>query len=136
MLVEFDDRIPLGTRAAKLERYDHLVTGWAMQNIRYGRHLGREPLVVFVCRDRARARDCARRADSVLTSCRAYAGEYPSDWDYTGRERILFAAERDVHEGLLCAYGVPRLPPDVRVTSSGDDPSARAMEPLLRNLLV
>ena len=39
-------------------------------------------------------------------------------------------------EGLLCAYGVPRLPPDVRVTSSGDDPSARAMEPLLRNLLV
>jgi hypothetical protein len=136
VLVEFDDRIPLGARAAKLERYDHLVTGWAMQNTRYARHLGREPLVVFVCRDRARARDCARRADSVLTSCRAYAGEYPSDWEYTGRERILFAAERDVHEGLLCAYGVPRLPPDVRVTSSGDDPSARAMEPLLRNLLV
>ncbi|HEY1458028.1 MAG TPA: replication-relaxation family protein, partial [Solirubrobacteraceae bacterium] len=135
VLVELDDRIPLGAKAAKLQRYDHLITGWAMQLTRYGKHLGTEPLVVFLCRDRSRARDCARRADTVLIACRAYAGEYPSDWEYTGRERILFAAERDVHEGLLCAYGVPRLPPDVRVSAAGDDPAARAMEPQLRDLL-
>jgi hypothetical protein len=30
---------------------------------------------VFVCRDRTRARECARVADAVLTACRAYAGE-------------------------------------------------------------
>ncbi|MGH2831616.1 MAG: hypothetical protein ACRDK2_02495, partial [Solirubrobacteraceae bacterium] len=136
VLVEFDDRLPVGAKAAKLARYDHLLTGWAMQLTRYGKHLGKEPLVVFVCRDRSRARDCARRADSVLIACRAYAGEYPSEWQYTGREQIVFAAERDMHEGLLCAYGLPRLPPDVRVSAADDDPAARAVEPILRDLLV
>ncbi len=66
------------------------------------------PLVVFVCRDRARARECARSADRVLTACRAYAGEYPADWEYPGRAGVLFAAERDIHEGSLLAYaGAP-----------------------------
>jgi hypothetical protein len=135
VIVELDDRLPTGAKASKLERYDHLITGWAMQYTRYGRRLGREPTVVFVCRDRSRARECARRADQVLLACRAYAGEYPSEWEYAGRERIVFAAERDVHEGSLCAYGVPRLPPDVRVSDAGDDPAARAMEPVQRELL-
>jgi hypothetical protein len=79
---------------------------------------------VFVCRDRARARECARRADTVLRACRAYAGEYPLDWEYPAREQVLFVAERDVHEGLLRAYGVPRLPPHVRVTAAHGDPRA------------
>ena len=135
VLVEFDDRLPVGAKAAKLARYDHLLTGWAMQLTRYGKHLGREPLVVFICRDRSRARECARRADSVVIACRAYAGEYPSEWQYTGREQIVFAAERDIHEGLLCAYGLPRLPPEVRVSVAEDDPSARAAEPILRDLV-
>jgi hypothetical protein len=60
----------------------------------------------------------------VLRACRAYAGEYPLDWEYPGRERILFVAERDVHEGLLYAYGVPRLPPNVRVSAAHGDPRA------------
>jgi hypothetical protein len=89
---------------------------------RYGRRTEAVPVVVFVCRDRARARELARRADAVLRACRAYAGEYPFDWEYPGRERILFVSERDVHEGLLRAYGVPRLPPEVRVTVARGDP--------------
>jgi hypothetical protein len=124
LLVEFDDRLPTGRSAAKLERYDHLVAGWAVHTNRYGRRLGVPPVVVFVCRDRARARECARRADAVLTACRAYAGEYPIDWEYPGREGILFVAERDAHEGLRRGYGVPRLPPDVRVSAAGGDPRA------------
>ena len=60
----------------------------------------------------------------MLRACRAYAGEYPFDWEYPGRERILFASERDVHEGLLRAYGVSRLPPEVRVTVAHGDPRA------------
>jgi hypothetical protein len=124
LLVEFDDRLPTGRSAAKLERYDHLVAGWAVHTNRYGRRLGVPPLVVFVCRDRGRARECARRADAVLTACRAYAGEYPIDWEYPGREGILFVAERDAHEGLLRGYGVPRLPPDVRVSAAAGDPRA------------
>jgi hypothetical protein len=81
-------------------------------------------VVVFVCRDRGRARECAKGADPVLVACRAYAGEYPFDWEYTGRNAILFAAERDAHEGLLRAWGVPPLPPQVRVLEAHGDPRA------------
>ena len=124
VIVELDDRLPVGRAARKLERYDHFVAGWSTHTDRYGRRAQAVPVVVFVCRDRSRARECARRADSVLRACHAYAGEYPADWEYPGRERILFAAERDVHEGLLRAYGVPRLPPEVRVSAAHGDPRA------------
>ena len=93
------------------------------------------PVVVFVCRDRARARECARRADTVLSACRAYAGEYPADWEYPGRERILFVAERDVYEGSLRAYGVPRLPPEVRTSVAHGDPRAGEAMVEVRGLL-
>jgi hypothetical protein len=124
VMVELDDRLPQGRAAGKLERYDHLIAGWAEHINRYGRRQQALATVVFVCRDRARARECAKRADTVLLACRAYAGEYPFDWEYPGRERILFAAERDAHEGRLGAYGVPRLPPAVRVTVAHGDPRA------------
>ena len=124
VIVELDDRPPVGRGARKLERYDHFVAGWSTHTDRYGRRAQAVTVVVFVCRDRPRARECARRADSVLRACHAYAGEYPLDWEYPGRERILFAAERDVHEGLLRAYGVPRLPPEVRVSAAHGDPRA------------
>ena len=131
LLVELDDRLPTARAAGKLERYDHLLTGWSVHTKRYGRRRGALPMVVFVCRDRPRARECTRRADAVLTACRAYAGEYPADWEYPGRERVLFVAERDVHEGRLRGYGVPRLPPEVRVSVAHGDPRAResAAEP-------
>ena len=126
LLVEFDDRLPQGAQAAKLERYDHFLTGWSTQLRRYGS--GPPPLVVFVCRDRPRARQCARAADAVLAAARAYPGEYPASWQYPARESVLFVAERDVHEGLLGGWRPPALPPQVRADSG--DPSAR--EPLLR----
>jgi hypothetical protein len=125
LIIELDDRPAVGRAARKLERYDHFLAGWSLHTLRYGTRAEAAPVVVFVCRDRARARECARRADAVLRACRAYAGEYPSDWEYPGRELVLFAAERDAHEGLLRAYGVPRLPPDVRVMAAQGDPRAR-----------
>jgi hypothetical protein len=124
VLLELDDRLPSRATAGKLERYDHFLTGWALHTRRYGRRREAVPIVVFVCRDRARARECARRADPLLRACRAYAGDYPADWDYRGRASILFASERDVHEGLAVAYGVPRQPPEVRVAATGGDPRA------------
>jgi predicted transcriptional regulator len=126
LLVELDDRLPTGHAVGKLERYDHLITGWSVHTRRYGPRGRAAPLVVFVCRDRARARECARRADAVLSACRAYAGEYPADWEYPGRQGIVFVAERDAHEGSLCGYGVPRLPPDVRASVAHGDPRAAA----------
>jgi hypothetical protein len=135
LLVELDDRLPSGRAAGKLERYDHLLAGWSVHTTRYGHRLGAPPVVVFVCRDRTRARECARKADAVLTACRAYAGEYPADWEYPGREGILFVAERDAHEGRLRSYGVPRLPPDVRVSTARGDPRAREPVAEPRDLL-
>lgn len=125
VLVELDDRLPSSRGAAKLERYDHLLAGWSVCLKRYGARPLATPLVVFVCRDRARARECARRADSVLTACRAYAGEYPADWEYPGRAGVVWVAERDVHESVGHAYGVPRLPPEVRVAAAHGDPRER-----------
>jgi hypothetical protein len=135
VIVELDDRPPLGRDARKLERYDHFLAGWSLHTARYGRRAEAQPLVVFVCRDRARARECARCADTVLGACRAYAGEYPLDWQYPGRERVVFVAERDAHEGMLRAYGVPRLPADVRVVAAHGDPRARETTVESRQLL-
>ncbi len=135
LLVELDDRLSTGGWLAKLERYDHFLAGWSVHTSRYGRRREAGAVTVFVCRDRARARDCARRADSALKACRAYAGEYPFDWEYPGRERILFAAERDMHEGLTGAYGVPTLPPEVRVSAAHGDPRAGAAAIEQRSIL-
>jgi len=124
LLIELDDRMPGPRAIAKLERYDHFLAGWSVHTRRYGQRREAVPLVVFVCADRARARAWARAADGALRACRAYAGEYPFDWDYPGREGILFASERDVHEGVLRAYAVPRLPPAVRIKQASGDPRA------------
>jgi hypothetical protein len=122
LMVERDDRLPRERTAGKLERYEHFLAGWSVHTERYGRRARATPIVVFLCRDRPRARSCARAADGLLRACRAYAGEYPFDWDYSARKRILFAAERDVHDGVMLAYGVPTLPPPVRVSVAGGDP--------------
>ena len=66
-----------GGNAAKLERYDHFVSGWAPHLPVATDGACGAPAVVFVCRDNARAREYARAADQVLTACQAYAGEYP-----------------------------------------------------------
>ncbi len=143
LLVERDDRLGAATKhggkdhrpaaTAQLERYDHLLAGWLVCVPRFTRRGAPTPLVVFVCRDRPRARECARRADQVLCACRAYAGEHPREWEYPGRATIVFAAERDIHEGVLLAYGVPRLPPKVRAAADG--PRAQEATCVPRQLL-
>ena len=135
VMVELDDRLPSGAAAGKLQRYDHFLTGWSAHVRRYGERAKAAPLVVFVCRDRSRARRCAELADAALVACRAYAGEYPSNWEYVGRSRTLFVAERDLHEGLIRAYGVPSLPPAVRMAARRGDPAASEPRVEQRRLL-
>jgi hypothetical protein len=133
LMIERDDRLATSRGAAKLLRYDHFLTGWSLHTRRY-REREATPFALFLCRGRDRARECARAADVVLRAARAYAGEYPFDWHYSGRERILFVAERDVHEGVLAAYGVPRLPPGVRIAGAHGDPGAGAATTETRSL--
>jgi hypothetical protein len=53
-------------------------------------------------------------------------GAYPGEWEYAGRERIFFVAERAIHERSLQAYALPQLPPEVRVAQTA---AARAARP-------
>jgi hypothetical protein len=121
LLVDLDDRGAGSAWVNRVERYDHFLAGWAELTLRYRHGATAVPAVVFVCRDRRRARDCARAADLVLSACRAYAGEFPHRWEYPGRSRIVFAAERDVHEGNVAACGVPALPPSLRAAATLQD---------------
>jgi hypothetical protein len=57
------------------------------------------------------------------------ADEYPREWDYAGRERMLFAAERAIHERSLEAYALPQLPPEVRVARADGDRRAAGCQP-------
>ncbi|HEX9481566.1 MAG TPA: replication-relaxation family protein [Solirubrobacteraceae bacterium] len=120
LLIELDDRCARPGWANKVERYDHFLSGWAELVERYRRGGRAVPAVVFVCRDAPRARECARRADLLLSACHAYAGSYPQSWEHPGRARVVFAAERDVHEGRLGGWGVPRLPAPLRSETTGD----------------
>ncbi|MHB8531618.1 MAG: replication-relaxation family protein [Solirubrobacteraceae bacterium] len=124
LLVERDDRHDKPGWIAKIERYDQFLSGWSAHTRRYGGSAAL-PLMAFICRDRSRARECALAADPVLTACRAYAGEYPPDWEYRGRRQIMFVAERDIHEGIAEALALPTLPPDVRMRLAGQGPSTR-----------
>jgi Replication-relaxation len=133
LLVERDDRRRAAGWVAKLERYDHFLSGWSAHTRRYGVD-GVCALVIFVCRDRNRARECARAADPILSACRAYAGEYPPDWEYRGRRQIMFAAERDIHEGFVGAYAAQPLPPAVRVDAARGDPAAGEASPVVRQI--
>ena len=134
LLVEVDDRHRAMAWQTKLRRYEHFLTGWSAHVRRFGRD-GVTPSVVFVCRDRARARQGARLADGLLLASRAYAGEHPDRWLYTARERIVFAAERDVHEGLLGFYAAPGLPPHIRARAAGGEEPDHRVDVVARSML-
>ncbi len=124
LIVDLDDRCRSGRWTARLERYEQFLVGWSTAVRRYSQDGRATPAVVFVCRDAARARDCARRADGLLCACRAYPGERPQGWDYSGRRRIAFVAERDIHEGSTRGFGVPLLPPAMRSGSGSEQEPA------------
>lgn len=135
VMIELEDRLAGDGGVALLHRYDHFLTGWSAHVSRYDERGRATPLLVFVCRDRSRALHFAELADRALVACRAYPGEYPHDWDYSGRSRILFASERDAHEGLMRAYGVPRVPPAVRIAPGGGSAEGGARSAELRDVL-
>src|SRR5207244_8418195 len=72
---ELDDRVGSHSWLTKLERCDHFLAGWSEHTARYGRRAEAVPVVVFVCRSRSRARECAHAADAALRACRAYRSE-------------------------------------------------------------
>jgi hypothetical protein len=134
LFVELDRTFKPAKNIDKFERYDHMISGWCTLKDRYAKHCTAPPLVVFVCRDQANAKEFCRAADPVVSAAHAYGGEYASEWRYPGRDGMLFVAERDVHDGRLLGYALPTLPPEVRAAVV-DDRSARACHPRQRRLL-
>jgi len=129
LFAELDRTFKPAKNVDKFERYDHMISGWCTLKDRYAKHCTAPPLVIFVCRDQANAKEFCRAADPVVTAGHAYGGEYASEWDYPGRQRMLFVAERDAHEGNMAAYALPSLPPRVRVVAANGERSAAACHP-------
>ena len=87
-----------------------MLAGWSLHKDRYAKYLPDPPLVVFICRDQANAKEFCRAADPVVTAGHAYGGEYAGEWPYPARERMFFVAERDVHDGRLEGYAMAERP--------------------------
>jgi hypothetical protein len=113
VLVELDRTRRATKNVDKLNRYDAFLTAWCRVADRY-RHAKELPWVIFVCPGEPEARSLMRVADRKVTG--QYSGSGPRDWPYPGRERMLFVAEEDVHDGLALAWSLPRQPAGDRET--------------------
>jgi hypothetical protein len=109
LMIELDRTDRPAKNFDKFRRYDALITSWWRRVERY-RRMGEQPAAVFVCTDEAHAFAFMRAADREVTGRVARPGTAEQSWPYPGRERMLFVAERDVHEGSLRAWKLPAEP--------------------------
>jgi hypothetical protein len=113
LLVELDRTRRATKNVDKLHRYDAFLTAWCRMTDRY-RHAKEIPYAIFVCPGEQEAHSLMRVADREVSG--QYSGYGPGNWPYPGRERMLFVAEEDVHDGLALAWSLPRLPAGERET--------------------
>ena len=109
LLVELDRTARPTKNVDKLRRYDALITAWWRGADRY-RGAEEPPTVVFVCADEQHALSLMRAADREVTGRHSRYDGRPMGWPSPGRERMLFAAERDVHRESLRAWILPPHP--------------------------
>jgi hypothetical protein len=125
-MVEVDRARSRSASEERLCRYDLFISGWGRLLRRY-RAPAPPAIVVFVCEDERALLGLLRIADDALTTRIAKAGTPEVEWPFPGRRNILFAVERDVHEGSLRAMALPEQPPELRVRLHG--PEARVCQP-------
>lgn len=109
LLVELDRTRRPAANFDKFRRYDSLITAW-WRRIRSYESMGEPPAVVFVCSDEDQARSFMEAADRDVVGRLADPTKPEAQWRYPGRERMLFADERDVHGGSLRSWMLPRAP--------------------------
>jgi hypothetical protein len=81
------------------------------------RHAKELPYVIFVCPGEGEARSLMRVAGREVTGQYSGYGLPPRNgWPHAGRERMLFVAEEDAHDGLALAWSLPRHPASERGT--------------------
>jgi hypothetical protein len=124
-----------GSAVGLLERCDHLLAGWWRLVPRYAR-FGAPPVVVILSPDHHAPRRLAAVADPILVACLARIGQPPQHWDYPGRAGVVFAAESDLHAGVLEGWRLAELPPVARQRGEAVEPDVRqrgeAVEPVVR----
>jgi hypothetical protein len=113
LLVELDRTRRPTKNLTKLRRYDAFLSAWWRLTERY-QHVAACPYVVFVCPGEDEAMSLMRAADSEVTGRHASPGTAPDTWRSPARERMLFAAEEDVHDGFAGAWALPRRAPGER----------------------
>jgi hypothetical protein len=118
LLIDLDRSRGFEATEQRLIAYDGLISGWAGMTGRY-RKGDIAPMVVFVSEDERSLLRLLKIADNALTTRVAKAGTDELSWPHPGRHGILFAVERDIHEGSLQALALPELPPQVRVQAGG-----------------
>jgi hypothetical protein len=120
LMIDLDRSRGFEATEQRLIAYDGLISGWARTLTRY-RNGDVTPMVVFISEDERSLLTLLKIADTALTTRIAKAGTDEMTWPHPGRRAILFAVERDVHEGSLRALALPEHPPEVRVRASGPD---------------
>ena len=101
LFVELDRTFKPAKNIDKFERYDHMISGWCTLKDRYAKHCTPLPWSSSSAATRPTPRSSAAPPIRSSPPAHAYGGEYASEWDYPGRERMVFVAERDVHDGAL-----------------------------------
>jgi Replication-relaxation len=109
LLVELDRTARPTKNVDKLRRYDALITAWWRGSDRY-RGIREPPNVVFVCRDRDQAMALMRIAHHEVTGQHGrYSGR--EGRSSPRRDRMLFVAEREIHDASLAAWMLSPHPP-------------------------
>jgi hypothetical protein len=120
LMIDLDRSRGFEATQQRLIAYDGLISGWGRMLSRY-RKGDATPMVVFVSDDERGQLTLLKIADSALTTRIAKAGTDELSWPHPGRRGILFAVERDIHEGSLRALALPEHPPDLRAKAGGPD---------------
>ena len=108
IFVEYDRTRRLDKNFEKFRRYDAFLTWWWRHT-----NLGNQtapPFVLFICQDEEQREGFLDAADREVTGHRWHPDVAPERYTYTGRQRILFATELDVHAGRLEAWRLPTFP--------------------------
>jgi len=107
LAVELDRTRRANKNESKLLRYDALISAWWRATDRY-RELGEPPAVVFVCPSEHDAHELIGYADREVTGSLHNPGESAEHARYPGRERMLFVAEPEIHQGSGAAFMLSR----------------------------
>lgn len=107
-LIEYDRTRRVDKNFEKFRRYDAFLCWWW----RHTHHGDRDevPWIIFICQDEQQRSLFLQAADRELTGHHWAPSANPTDHDFVGRRRVLFATEHDMHRGETIAWRIPAFP--------------------------